>query len=298
MKTTIKKINGESVKAFMIDCIWIFLGCAFGAYGTVGIMIPNGLAAGGVTGLARIIQQDMVFDYSMIYYALTAVVVIIVWIMLGFAEVRKILFISILYPATLILFEKFNFPLIEGKNIFLAVIFCGVFTGICNGIVFNRGYSFGGTDSLGKAIRKKFLPHVSQNKIMTAINVIVIISCAFVFGRNIALYALVTQWIATEATDIVLYGFQSKIVQHQIITEKGDEICRYIMEEMGRGVSVHTVQGMYTNSERSELRFLCSPRESVMLRRHLAEIDPDAFVTVIKVDIVWGKGFSAIDEEN
>lgn len=302
MKKVIKKISKiitkEKIKTASVDLIFLVIGCLSGAFATVAIMIPNGLASGGVTGIARIVQDYTGFDYSLIYYALTVVVVIVIWIMLGFKEVKKILLLSIMYPAALLLLEQFPLSLLAEKDILLASVFCGVFSGVCNGIVFYRGYSFGGTDSLAKALRKKVWPHISQNKIMTGINIIVIIACAFVFGRNIALYALITQWIATEAVNLVLYGFRSTFMQLQIITDKGDEVCHYIMQEMNRGVSIHTVTGAYTNTVRNELRLLCSPRESVQLRRHLTELDPDAFVTVVQVDNVWGKGFQAMDKED
>ena len=45
---------------------------------------------------------------------------------------------------------------------------------------------------------------------------------------------------------------------------------------------------------------LCSPRESVLVRRFLAKNDPDAFVTLTRIDTVWGAGigFKDIDKEN
>ena len=46
-----------------------------------------------------------------------------------------------------------------------------------------------------------------------------------------------------------------------------------------------------------QLILLCSPRESILIKKKLAEIDANAFVTVTKVETVWGgtgKGFSDI----
>ena len=39
-----------------------------------------------------------------------------------------------------------------------------------------------------------------------------------------------------------------------------------------------------------QLLTYCSPRESVLIRQMVAKNDPHAFVTVIKVDTVWGQG--------
>ena len=35
---------------------------------------------------------------------------------------------------------------------------------------------------------------------------------------------------------------------------------------------------------------LCSPRESMVIKKHLMEVDPSAFVTIMQVNTVWGEG--------
>ncbi len=146
---------------------------------------------------------------------------------------------------------------------------------------------------------KKIFPHFSQSKILMAIDTIIIIGSAIVFGINIALYALITQIVISKTIDFVLYGFESKIVQMEIITEKSDDLLNFIMNDIGRGVSIHKVEGGFTRTTRSQLRLLCSPRESISVKRGIAKIDPEAFVTLIQVDSVWGfgKGFSDIKKD-
>ena len=66
------------------------LAVVIGSLGTIGILIPNGMTFGGITGIARIIQKLTGVNYSLIYYALALTVLVIVWMFLGFREVRKI----------------------------------------------------------------------------------------------------------------------------------------------------------------------------------------------------------------
>jgi uncharacterized membrane-anchored protein YitT (DUF2179 family) len=277
----------------------LVLASAIGSYATVSVMIPYGLTSGGLTGIVRILQAHVDFSFSLMYYAGSAVILILVAIFLGFREARKVLVLTILYPAVLMLFEYLNLPFLLHKDMFLAVIFCGVFNGICTGMIFWRGYSFAGTDALAKIIRKKIFPHFSQSKILMVIDTIIIIGSAIVFGINIALYALITQIVVSKTIDFVLYGFESKIVQMEIITEKADDLLDFIMNDIGRGVSIHKVEGGFTRTTRSQLRLLCSPRESISVKRGIAKIDPEAFVTLIQVDSVWGfgKGFSDIKKD-
>lgn len=82
------------------------------------------------------------------------------------------------------------------------------------------------------------------------------------YGRNIALYALITQVILTKTSEIVMYGFASKTVQLNIITSKADEISDFIINEVDRGITSFEIRGEYTGREMRQLVLLCSPRES------------------------------------
>ena len=290
MKNTLKKN--------VVDYFFLVAACVIGAFSTTAVMIPNGLTMGGLTGLVRIVQYYIDIDFSIAYYAGAFIILIIVGLTIGFKEAKKILVVTIIYPAILFIMEKFDFCLLEEKDVILAAIFCGVFSGLCTGIVFWRGYSFCGTESIAKILKKKVMPQVDISKILLMLDAIIIIISAFIYGRNIALYALVTQFITSKMIDFVLYGFETKIVQVNIKTTKPEETVDYVMNDLNRGVTSRKIVGEFTGQEKKELVILCSPRESMLLRRFLAEVDPTAFVTVVHVDSVWGngKGFTEIDE--
>ena len=295
-----KKINKKSVKKFAVDLIYIIIGCVIGAFSLTAILIPNGLSSGGLTGIIRIIQNYIYVDFSILFYIGTFIIVVFVAIFLGFREVRKVLLISVVYPAILMIFEQLDVKLLEEKDIILAAIFCGILSGVCSGIFFYRGYSFAGTDAIAKIIKRKLFPHISLSQILLFIDAVIILASAAVFGRNIALYALITQIIFSKTVDYVIYGFETKIVQVEIITEKREEVAQYIMDEISRGVTSVEVTGEYTKEQRAKLITLCSPRESILIKKFVADRDRKAFVTVIHVDTVWGRGegFNDIQNEN
>lgn len=295
-----KKLDSRKVKNTAADIFFVIIACAIGAFSTTAVMIPNGLTCGGLTGIVRIMQNYINIDFSVMYYALAIVIWVVVIFTMGMKEAKKILVVTILYPAVLFVFEAFDFSLLEEKDMILAAIFCGVFSGVCNGLVFWRGYCFCGTESVAKIIKKKWLQQVDISKILLCLDCIIIVIAAFIYGRNIALYALVTQFISSKMVDLIMYGFETKIVQLQIITSKSNEIAQFIMEEIDRGVSSYDMVGEYTGAHRKQLVVLCSPRESMLIKRHLADIDPQAFVSVLHVNTVWGngKGFTDIDGED
>ena len=65
-------------KAFLL-----ILGCLCCSIATNWIMIPNGLAAPGITGISMTIEHFTGINYALIYYAITIVILIITWLTLG-----------------------------------------------------------------------------------------------------------------------------------------------------------------------------------------------------------------------
>lgn len=290
----------EKIKAFLTDFMVLLFACCVSAFSTVGVMIPNGLTAGGITGIIRIIQKFVDIDFSLLYYGASFLVLILVAIFMGWRELRKILLLSVMYPAVLMFFEFLDIQLLESNDTILAAVFCGVFVGTFIGLVFWRGYASAGMDAIAKIIRKKLFPQISPSKVLLCMDAVVIIASAFVYDRNIALYALITQVIATKTSEIIMFGFEGKIVQLTIITMEKELITEYIIEELHRGVTSTVVRGEYANRDMRQLILLCSPRESILIKKKLAKIDATAFVTVTKVESVWGgtgKGFSGLEKD-
>lgn len=261
-----------------------------GSLGTVSIMLPNGLTFGGITGIARIIQNYTNLNYSLTYYALALIVAAIVWIFLGFKEVRKILLMSLSYPAVMLILELKHVVLIKSDDLFLVAVFCGVVLGVSNGLTFKAGFSSGGTDSLAKVIKYRWLPHLGINDITFVINALIVLGSAFVFGLQIALYAVIIIFVSMRVGEAVMFGFSDKIVELDIIPGDADALADYIMHNLGRGVSSIEVTGEYTGDKRKQLKILCSPRESFIIKRYLAKEDPKSFVSVITIKSVWGRG--------
>ena len=85
-----------------------------------------------------------------------------------------------------------------------------------------------------------------------------------------------------------------------MITTECETIRHYIITELNRGATSFEARGEYTGRDMRQIMLLCSPRESILVKRKIAQIDPHAFVTVSRVEAVWGtgRGFSDIDSES
>ncbi len=289
----------EKISKAILDLTFITVGCVIMAFSVTGILIPNGLSAGGITGIARILQNYIPFSYSLLFYFLALTVFIISWITLGWKEARKILVMAIMYPTILIIFEQTDFYLLERKDMFLAAIYFGVLNGVGMGLLFRRGYSFGGTDTIAKIINKKILPFVSMSQLLMFIDGIIIVLSGIVYGRNVAMYALVAQLVYTKSIDAILFGFGSQKVKIEIISDEHGEIEQYIINQINRGVTRYEITGGYSGNKRTMLSTICSPRESMLIKNFISHTDSDAFVNVLPINSVWGTGtgFESLKEK-
>ncbi len=96
-----------------------------------------------------------------------------------------------------------------------------------------------------------------------------------------------------------MFGFGSKKVKIEIISDFNQEIESYILHHIKRGISAYEIVGGYSNLKRRKIVSICSPQETMLISRFIASVDPNAFVDVLPVISVWGKGigFDSITDE-
>ena len=273
----------------IIDLIYVISGSIILAIAISSILKPNGMITGGITGFSLVLERILGISYTWLYYALSVTVLIITRLTLGRAEAAKIVVFSIFFPLVLIVFNQFQFNLTE-NDLFLASIYYGALAGGATGLILKGGFSSGGTDTLAKIINRKLFRFMSISTIIAMLDMTVIFIAAFIFDTRVALYGLMTQFVAMKAVEMVLFGFSSKVVKLEIISEKETEIEAYILNHIKRGISKYNIVGGYTGLDRTKLITLCSLRESILIRDKIASLDTKAFVSVLPVNTVWGEG--------
>lgn len=291
------KKNNLANKLF--DGFMVILGCLLTAFAITSILRPNGLVTGGITGISIILEKFIFIKYTYIYYALSIFILIASWITMGRKEALKIITLSVAFPLILIILENIKYTFIQG-DMMLASVYFGVVYGVGIGLVFKRGFSFGGTDTVAKILRRKLLSFISISQVLLAIDGVIIATSAVVYGKKVALYAIISQVITTKVIDAVLFGFSSKKVQIEIISDKHEEITQFIINKIIRGVTSYQIKGGYKKQQRLKLQTICSPRESMIIKKYIASIDEEAFVHVLPIISVWGNGkdFGRVTEES
>lgn len=288
-----KTKTGKLLKSALIVIVAAF----FGSSVQVFVMIPCGMTSGGLPGVVRIITHFMPsLSYSAVYYSLSMIILIIAYFTMGKAEVSRIIALAFAYPVMLFIFEKMNFELLDSPDPLLASLLIGVCYGLATGIGYLGGFSSGGTDTIARVLKYKVFNYLKVGDIQMAMDVTIILISAFVFNTNVALYAVINAVVAAKVISMVMIGVSGRYVQFDVISSKSEEITDYVLNVVDRAVTSHPSRGEYSKTERRTLTIICTPNESIKIKKYVAEVDPDAFATLMPISRVWGKRFSDIRE--
>ena len=267
------------------ECFIVSIACIIMAFNTNYFYLGNKLAQGGVSGLSLIIHYTTNIDISYIYLALNIPLIIIAYIFIGKDFVFKTLFATIMLTIFLKVFGTFRGPI---DDILMASIFGGGINGIAIGIVFYAGGSTGGTDIIAKIINKNY--GIAIGKTLLTIDFIILSMVAFIFGKVIFMYTLISLLVSSKMIDIIQEGiYSAKGVT--IITNKVEELRKKIMEDTGRGITLINAKGAYTQKEIGMLYCVVGKYQLMKVKSIVKEIDPEAFMIVNQVHEVVGKGF-------
>ena len=267
------------------ECFIVSIACIIMAFNTNYFYLGNKLAQGGVSGLSLIIHYITDIDISYIYLALNIPLIIIAYIFIGKDFVFKTLFATIMLTIFLKVFGTFRGPI---DDILMASIFGGGINGIAIGIIFYAGGSSGGTDIIAKIINKHY--GIAIGKTLLTIDFIILSMVAFIFGKVIFMYTLISLLVSSKMIDIIQEGiYSAKGVT--IITNKVEELRKKIMEDTGRGITLINAKGAYTQKEIGMLYCVVGKYQLMKVKSIVKEIDPMAFMIVNQVHEVIGKGF-------
>lgn len=283
----------------IMDILSVLLGTFITAFSVSSIIVPNNLATGGYTGLALVFEKILGIKYTYIYYIMSFITLIMALLFLGKKSFFKIITLSILYPTMLLITNELNYTFVSGDS-FLVCIYFSIFYGVGGGLVLKRGFTFGGSDTFARILNKHIFKNISISQILLVVDGIIILIIGITFGKDTALYALVNHYIYIQVLDYVLFGFRAKLYKVSIITSKHKELSNFIFKNLKRGATLHNVIGAYTNEDKKLLTCICSPEQSSLIRRYLAENDISAFMEVSPIVSVFAVGnrFRALQEEN
>lgn len=277
-------------RANILDVIIIFIGCIIASLGVNIFLSHAQLLSGGATGIGLLLEYTINIP--------TGISVLLINIPLLLISLKKLnksftiyTTIGMLCLSVSLMITKplASYAGIDGLDILLYCIYGGVLCGIGYGIVFSRNGSTGGTDIITMLIRKKY-SNINIGNISFSLNIIIILIGAYLFGLPQALYTFISLFIQNIVLDKVLLGFNSKKLL-LILTKKEQDIINYVIKDLHRGVTSLFAEGEYTHDKKKMLYCLVTSRQMVELKTAVQAIDPSAFITIVDISEVRGKGF-------
>lgn len=277
----------------ILNYIYIIIGTTILAAAINMFFAKLKLVTGGVTGLAIVIEYitEQHFGRGIPLWLTNIAINIPLFAIAIKLKGRKFVGKS-MFAAAYLSFALFYTSFIPAPKVdfLLASIFGGVLAGTGLGFVLRASASTGGTD-LAANIIKVYLKNVPIAKIMLVIDSTIILTGAFVFGVQKAMYALISIYIVTKVIDSILEGINfSKAVF--IISDNSKEIAETLMRDLKRGVTGINGTGMYTKGEKQVLFVVVGKNQIVSLQKMVKEIDTSAFITIADVREVVGEGFT------
>lgn len=288
-------INRIIQSQFMRDLPAIMLGCAIAAFATDVFMIPNGLAAGGLTGLATIIAElgrraGISLPVGIQTIVMNALLLLVVVRSGGLKYVVQTVTGFVLFGFFTDLFAPFVLHL-QHEDIMLSALWGGIVSGIGYGLVFRCGANTGGSDTIGQIIaRKSSLP---VGATVMAIDVAVCAASAPVFSVANALYAALSMVLMGYVVDMVVDGGNTQRAAF-IISDYFEDIEHDILHAMDRGCTRLMAQGSWTRKDRPVLFFVLSRREISIIKTIVYEHDADAMLIITDVNEAIGYGFKSV----
>ena len=269
------------------EYLFIVLGVLFTAVGLDMFLVPNRIAAGGVSGIATIIHYAAYFPVGATMLAINIPLFMISVKRLGMGFGLRSLFGTIV----LSLLIDIMVPVVPvpTRDPLLASIYGGIIVGIGLGLVFRNKGTTGGTD-LAAAVINNYMK-LRVGVVLFVIDASVIVTAGIVFkSAELALYALLTVFLTTRVVDIVQEGF-GYAKAALIVSHKPEEVAEAILRKLDRGATALLGKGMYTGADRDVILSVVTRSEISTLKELVASIDPMAFVILTDVHEVLGEGF-------
>ena len=261
-------------------------------------LLPAKIIGGGVSGLSGILNLVVfpMIPVGVMNFVFNGILLLLGFKFLGSKFGGNTIYGIVVSSLFFIMWQQglhaetfFNIP--EFGN-FMCAIMGGALCGLGIGLTFIVGGNTGGTDIIALIISKFY--NISPGKVIMFID-IVIIGSSFVVSHKIenVVFGYIVMVTLTYVLDLILDG-NKQSYQIMIFSSKSDEIGDSVIKQIGRGATLLDGQGCYTKTDQKVLMILAHKTDRARVMTIVHEIDPRAFVSVAKVQGVYGKNFDEL----
>jgi uncharacterized membrane-anchored protein YitT (DUF2179 family) len=258
----------------------LLVSVAFNAF-----ILPNDIVY-GVSGIGVILNKTLNISPSLVILIGGIALLILSFIVLGKEKTKNSIVGSLLYPVFVELTSWIvKYIDLGSTETVVVVLFGAVISGVGFGLIFKSGFTTGGTDILNQIVSEKAKVSIGKSMIFT--DGVIIVSSLFVFGWQKFIYSIINMYIISVMTDKVILGISSSKTFY-IITEREDEVKKFILDYLSHGITVLEARGGYTNSKQKVIMCTIPTKEYFKAKEGIHAIDKEAFFIVTDAYEVYG----------
>ena len=283
-----KHLSG-SLGSTLWTCASILLGNAVLAFAIAAFTVPHGLIMGGVTGISLLLGRFLDLDVAVIVLILNLLALVLGLVVLGRTFLLATVGSSLLYPLLLDLTQKIPGIGALTDDPLLASLLAGGLIGIAVGLVMRVGASTGGTDVLNLVLHKWF--HLPVSVFVYLTDFTILGGQALFSQPEQILYGVVLLVVETFTLNRVMLLGQPQ-VQVFAISERYEELRKKLLLELQAGVTIVMIETGCAGQRQEGVLCVIPPRKLFAAKELIHAVDPDAFITVTRIQEVRGQGFS------
>lgn len=273
MNKWFKKILYIISAIFLIAiCVNMFLG-------------PHDIAAGGITGLAIILEKMLNLERSIVIFVCNIVILLIAYIFLG----KEVFFSTVIGAILLPLFISFIPHLTLVSDSMLSMVVGSIIFGVAVAILYHNNASSGGTSIPPLILKKHFNISTSIGLFIT--DGLVVVLSLFVFSIDSFFYAIVSIFITSATMNYIETGMNKKKMVY-IISDMNDDILHDVLNTLQKGVTIVPVIGAYKQETMHMLMVTLDSKKYQQLITIVNKYDEKAFMITDTVSDVHGHGFT------
>lgn len=280
-------MSRNNLKINILRIINIILGTLLMSLSINLFLVPHGLLSGGVTGIS-IVLQYLTNINSGIYILLLNIPIFII----GLRYIDKEFAIVSLFGMLSLSFFVFLTNDLSSKKIIsdllASTIYGGLLTGLGSGIIFKNRASTGGTDIISVVIKRNY--EIKISTLMFSMNLVIVLIGGLIKNPTLAIYTLISIFIASNVMNKILVGFDSKKLLF-IVTDRDQELSQELLKTIKRGVTLFYGEGAYTGNKKKVIYCVITARQLSQVKTVVNSVDPKAFISVLDTSEIQGKGF-------
>ncbi|MCL2406272.1 MAG: YitT family protein, partial [Defluviitaleaceae bacterium] len=273
------------IKHWIKKLLWIVFAIGLLAVAVNMFMGPHNIAAGGLTGLAIILESWINIDRTITVYIGNAIVIVAAFIFLGKEVGINTIIGAGLLPVAIDIVPRIN--LVEDRM--LAMIVGSVIFGVAVSIMYKNNASSGGT-AVPPLIFKKYFGLKPSIGMFATDGVVVALSLA-VFDTDSFFFAVLSIFITMMVMGYIENGL-TKRKEIKIISPQHDVILADITKHLGKSVTILPAKGSYSGQATPMLMLLIDSSDYRKLIEIVDKYDKTAFMVTTVVSDVHGRGFT------